>query len=124
VFGALAAGVPVVVVPISADQFENGRRVADSGAGLVIEPPRGHGDGRRCVLDEEDAPRIAHAIEAVLGAPSYRRNARRIAIEMGAAPTVDDVLEALLAGRVDRFRAGVPAARRPARTPASSRPPR
>jgi UDP:flavonoid glycosyltransferase YjiC (YdhE family) len=104
VFGALAAGVPVVVVPIFADQFENGRRVAECGAGLMIEPQRGHADGRRRVLGEEDAPSIAHAIEAVLGATSYRRNARRIAIEMGAAPTVDDVLEALLAGRVDCIR--------------------
>jgi UDP:flavonoid glycosyltransferase YjiC (YdhE family) len=104
VLGALAAGVPVMVLPIFADQFENGRRVAECGAGLVIEPEQGHADGRRRVLGEADAPRIAHAIEAVLGATSYRRNARRIAIEMGAAPTVDDVLEAVLAGRVDRIR--------------------
>jgi hypothetical protein len=34
--GALAAGVPVVVVRLFADQFENGRRLADGGAGLVV----------------------------------------------------------------------------------------
>jgi Glycosyltransferase family 28 C-terminal domain len=102
VFGAMAAGVPVVVVPIFADQFENGRRVADHGAGLAIEPERGRGDGSRRVLGPEDAPRIAGAIRAVLGARSYRRSARRIASEMAAAPAVDDVLEALLVGRTGR----------------------
>jgi UDP:flavonoid glycosyltransferase YjiC (YdhE family) len=101
VFGALAAGVPVVVVPVFADQFENGRRVADCGAGLVVETDGGRADGPRRVLGDEDAPRIADAINAVLGTASYRRNAHRIAVEMGAAPTADDVLGELLAGQID-----------------------
>jgi UDP:flavonoid glycosyltransferase YjiC (YdhE family) len=104
VFGALAAGVPLVVTPLFADQFVNGRRVAKSGAGLVVEPEGGDDDGVRRVLADRDAPRIADAIDAVLEAASYRRNARRIAREMAAAPSVDEVLDALLAGRVD----GVP----------------
>ncbi len=37
-FGAVAAGVPVVAVPLFADQFENGRRLAAAGAGLTVEP--------------------------------------------------------------------------------------
>ena len=46
-FGALGAGVPVVVVPVFADQFENGRRVARAGAGLVVERPEvGRSSGR------------------------------------------------------------------------------
>jgi hypothetical protein len=49
-------------------------------------------------------PRIAEAIDAVLGTASYRRNARRIALEMAAASSVDEVLDALLAGRVDGMR--------------------
>jgi UDP:flavonoid glycosyltransferase YjiC (YdhE family) len=36
--GALAAGVPLVVTPLFADQPYNARRVAASGAGLVVEP--------------------------------------------------------------------------------------
>jgi len=104
VFGALAAGVPLVVTPLFADQFVNGRRVADSGAGLVVEPEGGDDDGVRRVLADHDAPRIADAIDAVLETASYRRSARRIAREMAAAPSVDEVLDALLAGRVD----GVP----------------
>jgi hypothetical protein len=101
VFGALAAGVPLVVTPLFADQFVNGRRVAESGAGLVVEPEGGDDDGIRRVLADRDAPRIAAAIDAVLESASYRHNARRIAREMATAPTVDEVLDAVLAGRVD-----------------------
>ena len=39
-FGALAAGVPVVIVPLFADQFANAERVAEAGAALVVEPDR------------------------------------------------------------------------------------
>ena len=35
---ALAAGVPLVMVPLFADQFENARRVAATRAGQVVEP--------------------------------------------------------------------------------------
>jgi hypothetical protein len=38
--GALAAGVPLVVVPLFADQPQNARRVAEVGAGLSVEPDR------------------------------------------------------------------------------------
>ncbi len=60
VFGALAAVVPVVVVPVFADQFENGRRVAAAGAGVVVEVD---GGSRARVVDERDAPRIQDAVQ-------------------------------------------------------------
>jgi UDP:flavonoid glycosyltransferase YjiC (YdhE family) len=104
VYGALAAGVPLVVTPLFADQFVNGRRVADCGAGLVVEPERGNDHGTRRVLGDGDVRRIADAIQAVLGTASYRRNARRIAREMAAAPSVDEVLDALMAGGVNGMR--------------------
>jgi len=104
VYGALAAGVPLVVTPLFADQVVNGRRVADCGAGLVVEPEGGNDDGTRRVLGDGDVPRIADAIEAVLGTASHRRNAGRIAREMAAAPSVDEVLDALLAGGLDGMR--------------------
>jgi UDP:flavonoid glycosyltransferase YjiC (YdhE family) len=104
VYGALAAGVPLVVTPLFADQFVNGRRVADCGAGLVVEPESGNDDGTRRVLGDGDVRRIADAIQAVLGTASYRRNARRIAREMAAAPSVDEVLDALLVGGVNGMR--------------------
>jgi MGT family glycosyltransferase len=104
VLGALAAGVPVVVVPLFADQFENGRRVAGCGAGLMIEPEEGDANRPRRILGHADVPRIVDAINAVLGTVSYGLNARRIAREMSAAPTVDQVLEALLTDRIDGMR--------------------
>jgi UDP:flavonoid glycosyltransferase YjiC (YdhE family) len=87
VFGALAAGVPVVAVPLFADQPENGRRVANAGAGAVV-------DARD--IGNDNAPRLTTAITSVLANSSYQRNARRIAAEMAATPTVDEILTALL----------------------------
>jgi UDP:flavonoid glycosyltransferase YjiC (YdhE family) len=98
VFGALAAGIPVVVVPLFADQFENGRRVANGGAGLIIEAEEGPAGPFRRVIGEGDAPRMAKGMKTVLATPSYRRRARRIAAEMATAQTVDEVLGALLTG--------------------------
>jgi UDP:flavonoid glycosyltransferase YjiC (YdhE family) len=98
VFGALAAGIPVVVVPVFADQFANGRRIAERGAGLIVEAEHGSHGGLRRVVTEEDAPRIAGAIDEALGVASYRRQARRIAVEMAATPSVDEVLGTLLTG--------------------------
>jgi UDP:flavonoid glycosyltransferase YjiC (YdhE family) len=94
VLGALAAGVPVVVVPVFGDQFSNGERVAGAGAGLVAEA----------------APQLTKAVTEVLRNPGYRAAAGRIANEMRGAPAVDDVLGEVLApisqtaptGEVDR----------------------
>lgn len=97
VYGALAEGIPVVVVPVFADQFENGRRVAEAGAGLIVEPTQA-GDGDRTVITEADAPRITVAINDALADASYREAAESIAAEMRATPTVDEVLATLLNG--------------------------
>lgn len=82
IYGAVAAGVPVVAVPMFADQFENARRVTAAGAGLTAA------DG--------DAPGIAAAIGRVLADAAYARAAGRIAAEMASVPLIDDVLAALL----------------------------
>jgi UDP:flavonoid glycosyltransferase YjiC (YdhE family) len=94
--GALAAGVPLVVVPVFADQFENARRIAATGAGLVVEDATEAPLEARRPIDEHAAPRVARAIEAVLGDGSYRSRARSIAAEMAAAPTAAEVLERLI----------------------------
>ena len=93
VYGALAAGVPLVIVPVFADQFENGRRVMDTGAGVVVEIDAG---SRSRVVDERDAPRIQEAVRAVLETPRYRERAKTIAAAMADAPSADEVLDALL----------------------------
>jgi len=100
-FAALAAGLPLVVIPLFADQFDNGRRIADAGAALTIETEPAD-DGSRRLVGDDDAPRIADAITSVLGTPSFRRHSRRIAAEMAATDTVDDVLENLLRGTLGR----------------------
>jgi UDP:flavonoid glycosyltransferase YjiC (YdhE family) len=93
--GALAAGVPLVMVPVFADQFENARRVTGARAGLTVRANAvsHQGDG---VIGPSDAPRIARAVATVLAEPSFQRSADRIAAEMAASMTVDDALSALV----------------------------
>jgi UDP:flavonoid glycosyltransferase YjiC (YdhE family) len=66
--GALAAGVPQVVVPLFAeDQYINARRVAETGAGRIAEP---------------SAASIRDALTAVLTNPGYAEKAQEIATEL------------------------------------------
>ena len=95
VFGTLAAGLPLVVVPVLGDQFDNGRLVAACGAGVTLAPDPSSDKSRR-VIDEGDAGRITAAIATVLGSASYGTVAQAVATEMRAAATVDEVLEELL----------------------------
>jgi MGT family glycosyltransferase len=94
-FGAVAAGVPVVAVPVFADQFGNARRVAEFGAGLVVEVADSAG-ATRALIAEPDAPRITAAIETVLATPSFRDRASRLAEETRASPTPVQVVDDLL----------------------------
>jgi UDP:flavonoid glycosyltransferase YjiC (YdhE family) len=93
-FGALASGVPLVIVPLFADQSANGRRVAAVGAGLLVEPAVSSAE-RRGLLEPKHAPLIAAAITTVLGDLSYREAARRVAGEMKGSPGVDQLLAVL-----------------------------
>ena len=90
---ALAAGVPLVMVPLFADQFENARRVAKTRAGQVVETQITV-DGARSV-NVAAAPEITRSTEDVLGDARYRDGARAIAAEMAATPTVEEVLTRL-----------------------------
>jgi UDP:flavonoid glycosyltransferase YjiC (YdhE family) len=93
--GALAAGVPLVVCPLFADQAQNGRAVQTAGAGVVVEssvPPAG---GLRTVR-QEDAAALRAAIEEVLNGPAYRHAARRMAGEIAAMPLLDEVVTQLV----------------------------
>ena len=84
-----------MVVPLFADQFMNASRVADAGAGVVVD--RGvAGDGRRAPLSRADAPRITAAIESVRGDSTYRDGARRVAAEMAAMPTIETTFDELI----------------------------
>lgn len=90
-FGALAAGIPLVLVPLFADQLVNAARVAASGAALVVEPDYGPAGGMG-TLGSEHVPELRCAIETMLSDPSYGRAARAIADEMHAYPLPDELL--------------------------------
>lgn len=96
VWGALAAGVPVVVVPGFADQAANGRVVERVGAGLLVARPPNPG-GRRRLAGLEEASAIRQAVGTVLAGPTYRTAARELAAEL-AAPSPAEVVLAQLAG--------------------------
>ena len=83
VLGALAAGVPMVVTPLFADQPANARSVEASGAGIAVI------DGT--------ADAVREALQKVLSDPTYRSKARQIAAEIAALPSIDEAADALLA---------------------------
>jgi len=72
--GTLNAGLPMVVIPIGADQPYNAACCAALGVGRVIGP------------EERTPGAIREAVRAVLSEPSYRANAERIRDEMAALP--------------------------------------
>jgi UDP:flavonoid glycosyltransferase YjiC (YdhE family) len=94
---ALAAGVPLVIVPLFADQFENARRIAAARAGRVVDTQIRTGGTRS--INAAAAPEITRSIEDVLGDVTYRDRTRAIAAEMTATPTVEEVLTRLPSGR-------------------------
>lgn len=98
-FGALAAGVPLVVVPLFADQPANARLVAEAGAGLAVLPTAGP-EGAMGVPGPDDTPRLRAAIESVLADRAYRDVADRLAAEMRALPGVDALLDTLVSDLV------------------------
>jgi len=94
-FGALAAGLPLVVCPLFADQASNGRLVEQAGAGVMIRP-RARPDGGLGSLGPGDVEPLGRAVEAVLREPRHADVARRIGDEIARTPTLDDALERLL----------------------------
>jgi hypothetical protein len=86
----LAAGVPMVVLPLFADQSWNSERIAALGAGIELQG------------GPDAAPGIGEAVLRLLADPSYRETAERVADQMRALPPVDaavGVVRDLLAER-------------------------
>ena len=72
----LASGIPMVVVPLFADQPYNAARVAEIGAGIALE------GGPPAVGD------LAQSRQRVLSEESFRTAARAVAEEIGRLPPV------------------------------------
>ena len=74
VLGALAYGLPLVVLPMGADQPLNAARCQELGVGRVLDAMR-------------SAPEdVAEAVTAVLSDPAYRSAAERMRDELAALP--------------------------------------
>ena len=87
VLAALSAGVPLIVIPNDWDKPELAQRVVEAGAGLRISP-------RQCT-----PRRLRAAVERLLGDPSFRRNAQRMAGVFGGyggAAAAADLIEQLV----------------------------
>jgi UDP:flavonoid glycosyltransferase YjiC (YdhE family) len=97
--GALAAGVPLVIAPLFADQPENARRVADLGAGVAVGPR-----DQEAPTSAVDPADLRRAITDVLADPGPAEVARRLAREIDALPPTDEAVAVITA-----------AARRPVR---------
>ena len=79
-----------MLLPAGADQFDNARALADSGAGLAITPA------------QASPQRVREAICELLDDPRPRNAARILATEIAAMPsstTVAQTLENLAAAR-------------------------
>jgi len=83
VIGALAHGVPMVLLPRAADQPHNARRCADLGVGLSLDPLTA------------SAEAIREAAIEVLKQPSFRLAAERLRDELAALPGPDYAIDLL-----------------------------
>lgn len=86
-YGALAAGVPVVVCPLYADNLRNGATVARAGVGLLVAP-RG-GATSWASAPGELGPSLRAAVLAALADSSLRDAARVVGVELGSYPLAD-----------------------------------
>ena len=83
--GAFAHGVPMVLLPQAADQFENAAQVAALGAGLALLP------------EEVDEESLLTSVATLLADASYAEHARAVADEIARMPAAADVAAMLSA---------------------------
>lgn len=81
--GTAGAGVPQIVVPLFADQWENADAIASAGAAIL------------CEEDERSATSLGAALDRVVGDDVCRTAAASVAREMRLAPTAADHVPAL-----------------------------
>jgi UDP:flavonoid glycosyltransferase YjiC (YdhE family) len=84
-FGTLAHGLPEVIIPQGADNFDNAAMVEMAGAALVLRP------------GEVTAENVQNAVRRILNEPSYAEAAGQAAAEIAAMPTPEAVADELRA---------------------------
>lgn len=82
VLGGLAAGLPMVIMGVGADQPHNGRLIAAAGAGLALTKP--------------EASALRAAIQTVLSDAALRTHAVKLASEIAAMPSIESAVDVLL----------------------------
>lgn len=82
-FGALAHGLPLLLLPAGADQFDNAFACAEAGAAIVLLP------------HEVDEASLREALERLLAEPSFAAAAQELADEIAALPGAAEAAAAL-----------------------------
>lgn len=83
IMACLVLGLPMVGVPITADQPRNAQRLADLGVAVVVQP------------DMRTPERFREATQAILARPSYRQHAQQLCDEIKVMPGNDLGVELL-----------------------------
>jgi UDP:flavonoid glycosyltransferase YjiC (YdhE family) len=100
-FGALGAGVPLVLLPMFADQPTNARLVQAAGAGLAIgEGGLSADDNLRIV--KENAGSLRLAVRDTLDNPRYREAAQAVAREINAAMSPRSLADRLATNALEK----------------------
>ncbi len=81
--GALAEGLPQLLLPRGVDQFVNADAVLAAGA------------GERLLPEELTASAVAASARRLLAEPTFRASARRVADEIAAMPGPDEIADHL-----------------------------
>ncbi len=97
VFGTLAAALPLVVVPLFADQRTNAGLVTAAGAGVVVRPRPFESSASPPAEGLVDIGALKRAITSVLDDDAYEQAAARVAAQMRQAPSVEMTVEGLAA---------------------------
>ena len=93
-YGALAAGLPIVFVPMFADQRTNAQSIAVAGAGVVVDVGSKSEPGFRAI-EASDVARIRAAVVEVLAKSSYALAAQVIAEEISSTGSARHCLDEL-----------------------------
>lgn len=84
VLGGLAQGVPLLLLPVAADQFRNARALQAVGAGLALQG------------ESQTEAAIHAALQRLHDEPAFTQAAGRMADELAAMPQADAVARALM----------------------------